>query len=213
LGKTTTLVLVRHGNTPTTGIRLPGRDNTLPLSDKGRSEAKAAAELIRRLKDVLGAPEVVCSSPMLRARQTASIIRAELGIGERVRIVAQLNEVDPGPLTGRPFSELEKEKVFEPLRSWPAAFRFEGGESLQEARARCFTGAALLAERYAGRTVVAVSHADPIKLVLLEALGAPLEGVQRLDLVTASLSAIRWPVGKAGQPVVLFHNLAPLLAG
>ena len=40
----TLVIYVRHGRTPTTGTRLPGRTPGLHLSDKGRQQAKAVAE-------------------------------------------------------------------------------------------------------------------------------------------------------------------------
>ena len=38
------LILVRHGQTPTTGVKLPGRAKGLHLSDVGRQQADAVAE-------------------------------------------------------------------------------------------------------------------------------------------------------------------------
>ncbi|HET7340315.1 MAG TPA: histidine phosphatase family protein, partial [Methylomirabilota bacterium] len=46
---TTTVLLVRHGQTPTTGRLLPGRAPGLHLSDDGRKQAEAAAARIARL--------------------------------------------------------------------------------------------------------------------------------------------------------------------
>jgi len=48
----TTILLVRHGLTPTTGRLLPGRKPGLHLSDDGRKQAEAAAARIGKLKRV-----------------------------------------------------------------------------------------------------------------------------------------------------------------
>jgi probable phosphoglycerate mutase len=45
----TLLVLVRHGETPTTGIVLPGRAPGLHLSDRGRDQAERVAERLAGL--------------------------------------------------------------------------------------------------------------------------------------------------------------------
>jgi len=65
--RSTFVLLVRHGLTPTTGIKLPGRAPGLHLSDQGRSEAEAAARRIGALRHVTA----VYASPIDRARETA----------------------------------------------------------------------------------------------------------------------------------------------
>jgi len=64
------VLLVRHGLTPTTGIKLPGRAPGLHLSDEGRRQADLAAERIGKLPKVAA---VYCS-PITRARETAQPI-------------------------------------------------------------------------------------------------------------------------------------------
>ena len=49
-----------------------------------------------------------------------------------------------------------------------------------------------LAARHAGETVVAVSHADPIKAAVAHALGTPLDLFQRIMIGTASITAIAY---------------------
>ena len=66
----TTILLVRHGQTPTTGTKLPGRAAGLHLSDKGRDQAYAAAARIAKLDKVTA----VYASPLERTRETAAPI-------------------------------------------------------------------------------------------------------------------------------------------
>lgn len=71
------LVLLRHGTSASASLRpqdpaLPDSDNG--LTGDGRREAHAAAE---RLRPVLAAPLLFCS-PLLRARETATIVAAQL---------------------------------------------------------------------------------------------------------------------------------------
>ena len=66
----TVVLLVRHGLTPTTGIKLPGRAPGLHLSDEGRRQAEAAAERIGKVAKIAA---VYCS-PITRARETAQPI-------------------------------------------------------------------------------------------------------------------------------------------
>jgi probable phosphoglycerate mutase len=63
--ETTLLLLVRHGQTPTTGAVLPGRAPGLHLSDRGRAQAERVAERLA------GLPlDAIYSSPLERARET-----------------------------------------------------------------------------------------------------------------------------------------------
>ncbi len=47
-----------------------------------------------------------------------------------------------------------------------------------------------LLEEHAGRSVLAVSHVTPIKLLVAHALGAPLESVFRMELAPASVTVL-----------------------
>ena len=76
----TTILLVRHGNTPTTGKVLPGRAKGLSLSDTGRDQAKTAAERVAALARV----DAIYCSPLERARETAAPIAAQRGLNATI---------------------------------------------------------------------------------------------------------------------------------
>ena len=76
----TVVLLVRHGLTPTTGIKLPGRAPGLHLTDEGRRQAEAAAARIARSPR---SPPIY-SSPLERARETAAPIARIRGLALRV---------------------------------------------------------------------------------------------------------------------------------
>ncbi|MFZ9232052.1 MAG: histidine phosphatase family protein, partial [Ilumatobacteraceae bacterium] len=71
----TLVLLVRHGQTPTTGKLLPGRAPGLHLADTGRQQADAVAERIAALKKI----DAVYASPLERARETAAPIARATG--------------------------------------------------------------------------------------------------------------------------------------
>src|SRR5690242_10320362 len=91
----TLVLLVRHGQTPTTGKTLPGRAPGLHLADKGRDQAEVAASRIAPLKNV----DAVYASPLERTRETAAPIGK--AVGTRVKIDKGLLECDFGAWTGR----------------------------------------------------------------------------------------------------------------
>src|SRR3954449_8314034 len=98
----TTVLLVRHGQTPTTGKHLPGRAPGLHLSDAGRTQAEAAAQRIARLPKVTA----VYASPLERAKETAAPIAKALGL--RTKHDKGLLECDYGEWTGAELKALAK---------------------------------------------------------------------------------------------------------
>jgi probable phosphomutase (TIGR03848 family) len=194
---TTLILLVRHGRTPTTGTILPGRAPGLHLAEEGRQEAAAAAERIAQLKAVAA----VYSSPLERARETAEPIARRRGLG--VRIEPGLIECEIGEWTGIELAKAAKLPEWTVVQRHPSGFRFPGGESFMEIQTRMSDTLHALVARHPGETIVAVSHADPLKTAVAHALGTPLDLFQRIVIGTASVSAIAY--GRIG-PTVLTVN-------
>ncbi len=192
------MLLVRHGSTPTTGKMLPGRAVGLHLSEKGRAQAAAAAERIAALTK---APSAVYASPLERTRETAAPIAKALGL--RVRTAPGLVEVDVGEWTEKPLARLYRTKEWPTVQRWPGGFRFPAGESFAEMSVRSMDAVLGLVAEHPGQTIVAVSHADPIKAIVAAAAGVPLDLMQRLAISPCSVSAILFT---GGGPVVLCVN-------
>jgi probable phosphoglycerate mutase len=195
--KPTLVLLVRHGKTPTTGATLPGRAKGLHLSDEGRSQAEAAAARIGPLKNVTA----VYASPLERTRETAAPIGK--ATGHRVRIDRGLLECDFGAWTGEELKKLNKLPEWSTVQRYPSGFRFPGGESFPEMQTRMVGTLERLASKHRGETIVAVSHADPIKAAVAHALGTHLDLFQRIVISPCSVSAIWY---SAGGPAVLATN-------
>jgi probable phosphomutase (TIGR03848 family) len=191
------VLLVRHGQTPTTGTTLPGRAPGLHLADKGREQAERAAARIAELDKVAA----VYASPLERTRETAAPIAKALGL--RVRSERGLLECDFGDWTGRKLKDLSKLPEWRTVQQYPSGFRFPRGESFTEMQVRMTSTLARRAERHRGETIVAVSHADPIKAALAHALGTHLDLFQRIVVSPCSVSVVWYG---AGGPVVLTSN-------
>jgi len=164
---------------------LPGRAPGLHLSDEGRAQAQAAAERIAALRRP---PVAVYASPLERAAETAKPIAAALGL--RVRTERGLLEADFGSWTGMSLRVLRRRREWRKVQLFPAAFRFPGGESIAEMQTRIVATLDRLAERHAGATFVAVSHADPIKAAVAATAGVPLDLFQRLVVSPCSVTAL-----------------------
>ena len=193
----TTVLLVRHGQTPSTGTTLPGRAKGLHLAEAGRAQAEVAATRIAKLDKVTA----VYASPLERTRETAAPIAA--GLGLKVQVDRGLLECEFGEWTGRALKDLAKLPEWKTVQRYPSGFRFPGGESFTEMQARMTSTLARLVGAHRGETIVAVSHADPIKAALADALGTHLDLFQRIVVSPCSVSAIWY--GEAG-PVVLTAN-------
>jgi probable phosphomutase (TIGR03848 family) len=193
-----TLVLyVRHGQTATTGKVLPGRAPGLHLAETGLGQAQRVADRIKNLKRV----DAVLASPLERARETAAPIAS--GRGLKVKVDRGLLECDFGEWTGAELKDLAKLPAWGTVQRYPSGFRFPGGESFSEMSTRMATAAARLRQGYPGGVVVAVSHADPIKAAVADALGLHLDLFQRIVISTCSVTAILY--SESG-PAVLTVN-------
>lgn len=199
--KPTVVVFVRHGKTPTTGQVLPGRAKGLHLSDVGQAQAAEAAERI-----VVAYPKVdaIYMSPLERTRETAAPIAKALGL--KAKVEKGLLECDFGDWTGRSLKELNKLPEWKTVQHHPSGFRFPNGESFMEMQTRITDTVSRLCAENSGKTIVVVSHADPIKAVLASAMGTPLDLFQRINVSPCSISAVVY----GDYPAVLCVNSTDL---
>jgi probable phosphoglycerate mutase len=219
----TLVLLVRHGTTATTGKELPGRAPGLHLGEAGLAEADAvAARLAARWPGDAAEPPAgrtrarsngrsgasprraiaaVYSSPLERTRETAEPIGAALG--REVIADDGLLELDIGDWTGLELKAARKRPEWAAIQRYPSGFTFPGGESFLDMQARIVSTLARLRRAHPGETIVAVSHADPIRAAVAHALGTHLDLFQRLVISPCSFTAIAY--GDAG-PTVLTVN-------
>jgi probable phosphomutase (TIGR03848 family) len=193
---------VRHGTTPTTGAVLPGRAPGLHLAEAGLAQAEAVATRLAALPRI----DAVYCSPLERTRETARPIGAARGLS--VKVDRGLLECDFGEWTGRPLKELAKEPAWATVQRYPSGFRFPGGESFVEMSARITGALQRLVERHASGVVVAVSHADPIKAAVADALGTHLDLFQRINVSPCSVTAVHY--GPTGPAVLAVNSVEPL---
>ncbi|MFC8622510.1 bifunctional RNase H/acid phosphatase [Streptomyces anulatus] len=190
LGAPAALVLLRHGETALTPEkRFSGSGGTDPeLSATGRGQAERAAEHFA----ALGTVQEIVSSPLRRCRETAAAVADRLGLD--VRIDEGLRETDFGAWEGLTFGEV-RERYADDLTAWlasPDTAPTGGGESFAEVAERVAAARDRIAARYAGRTVLLVTHVTPIKTLVRLALGAPPEALFRMELSAASISTVAY---------------------
>lgn len=183
----TTVLFVRHGTTPTTGKVLPGRAPGLHLSAKGKAQADGVSAAIAAMEPK---PVAVYSSPLERTKETAAPIARALGL--RVRTERGLLDLDVGDWTGMSIKRAVRRREWAAVQRWPAGFSFPGGESFADLVARASDTVAQLVRAHPGRSIVVVTHADLIRVLVATAAGVPLDLFQRLVVSTCSVSAIRY---------------------
>lgn len=192
--KPTTLVLVRHGVTDHTVSKLFSgglASSNPPLNDEGRRQARATGEW---LAPRAGTFDALVTSPVRRTHETAEIIG---GFIEReIEFEHGIAEMEFGSWDGLSFTEVH-ERYPDEMSAWLGDLESapHGGESFRSVEKRVLEGRDRIVTAYGGRTVVAVSHVTPIKTLVADALGAPLEAVYRMELAPASVTVISYFLG------------------
>lgn len=189
LGVPTTTMLLRHGHTAhTVQKRFSGTGGEdPPLSAEGEREALAVADRLARV----GRVDAVVASPLRRTRQTADVVSSALGL--EVREVDGFRECAFGEWDGLTFDEVRFRWPDE-LAAWlgDPSVAPPGGESFDDVRRRVDRARSQVLARFPGRTVLVVTHVTPIKLMVSEALGAPMSALYRMELSPATLTEIQW---------------------
>lgn len=207
MGTPTRLLLLRHGVTPLTGEkRFSGLGGDPELIADGLAQAKAAAQRLAgragfagqsgpgSAADGSGDPrygriDAIVVSPLRRTQQTALAVADATGLEPRPE--AGFRELDFGDFEGLTFAEA-RERYSRELADFLSSSHIPapGGESVEQVAARVAVARDRTIVRFPRKTVLVVTHVTPIKVLICQALGAPLEAVHRMELSPASLSVI-----------------------
>jgi broad specificity phosphatase PhoE len=159
----TTLLLARHGETDWNSERRWQGHADRPLNDRGREQAR---ELAASLDGTVAA---IYSSDLQRARETAEIVGATLGLP--VVLDASLREVDVGEWSGLVHTEIES-RYPEGFARWRQGLHgWEQGESYDDMGVRVVAALLAIAARHPGETVLVVSHGGAIRACQAAAAG------------------------------------------
>jgi probable phosphomutase (TIGR03848 family) len=181
----TTILLVRHGeNDWVKKHRLAGWIEGIHLNENGRQQAAAAAERLAPLP-----VKAIYSSPVLRCRETADFIAESQGLP--VNLLDTVGEVRYGEWEGKKINKLAKKKEWFAVQFFPSRMQFPGGDTLRGVQTRGVEALEALAQTHDDKdSIVVVSHADLIKLVLAHYLGVHIDLFQRIVISPASVSVL-----------------------
>lgn len=193
-------MLMRHGETEWNRQgRVMGR-HPIELSPEGRVQVEAAARFAQPFK-----PDLIVTSPLVRARQSAEILAAGLG-GVDIIEDADIAEVLYGRWEGLTYHDLIEDEHYMRYRKAPHEMPTPGGETIAEVQARGVAAVMRAVAANQGRRVLFVSHGDIIRTVLCHFMTVEIRHYHRIRVDNAALSAIQIAGGFAE---VKFMNLLP----
>ena len=175
------ILLARHGETDDNAppARVQGRRD-VPLNDRGRDQARRLAVAVAGER-----PRTLGASPLARARETAEIVGAELGLAPRLD--ERLVESDRGTWEGRLLDDVRRDdpELWAAWRRAGADFRFPGGESLAEHLERV---SAALDEIVAdGGPALVICHGGTIRCAFARSHPHGLDAFHELEVPNAEL--------------------------
>jgi broad specificity phosphatase PhoE len=178
-------MLMRHGETAWNREgRVMGR-SPVDLNASGRAQVSALLNKMRAL-----APDLIVTSPLERARQSAEIISQGLG-GVAVREEPQIAEVLYGRWEGMTYDDLIVDPGYLRYRDEPINSPTPGGETIVEVQARGVEAVMRTLAENDGQRVLFVSHGDIIRTVLCHFIALELRHFRRIRIDNAAVSAIQ----------------------
>jgi broad specificity phosphatase PhoE len=157
----TTIWLARHAETATPHL-IHGAESDIGLGEHGHRQAAAVAPWFREL-----GPDVVVSSAMVRAVETAAPIAALCGVSHEIE--AELHERKVGRFSQKTGAEVDT-VWSETVQRWEAGeigYAFPGMESYAQIASRVMPVFQRVAARHAGKRVAIIAHGVVCKVLLL----------------------------------------------
>ena len=182
---TTTILLIRHGETVGNREGLFRGQKDFPLNENGRIQAKALAEDGRTWKI-----DAVYSSPLSRAMETAHALADLRGLA--VIEEPGFTNIRLGDWEGvaKKWVEENQPELWKIWVSEPERLRRPGAETLAQVQERAFSALERIIRDKAGKTVAVVSHRAVLKPLIAVCLGIPVPYFWKVHMDTAAYSIL-----------------------
>ncbi len=181
------LILVRHGESEWNAKGIWTGLTDIPLSEKGRQEAKNVASLLRNIK-----LDIAYTSVLTRAKQTLNVIKNVLGLKSLPTFENKaLNERDYGVFTGKNKWEIEKEygeKTFLNIRrAWN--YPIPKGKTLKDVYNRVvpYYQSDILPKLKEGKNVLVVAHGNSLRALVKYLENISDHDVENLEIATGEI--------------------------
>lgn len=175
---TTTVYFIRHGEIDNPREVFYGRSLDLQLTDIGKDQIRRLAQEIKRKGIVVNA---IYASPLRRAVQSAQIIG---GVFNNPPLFKEqdLIDVDIPALVGHPVAEREQIHM-QGTDEYDEEFVEKGNESRNHIVERMMKVVKRVREENQGKTILIISHGDPLRLLLF--------GITYSDQIPPSMGELR----------------------
>lgn len=175
-----TIAFIRHGQTDWNAAGRMQGSTDIPLNDVGRGQAREAAQLLAGSEW-----DVIVSSPLSRARETAAIIAdgLDLELGRSYDTLAERHYGEAEGLTAADIKE-----------RWGDTRDYPGLESLDSVVARGTAALQRISQEYEGRNAVIVCHGTIIRYTLASLAGRPLDQILNGSISTLDFVDDAWRV-------------------
>lgn len=203
----THLYLIRHGEAVCNVVpTLAGMRGDAGLTPRGVLQAQRLRDRLAATGEI--AADVLISSTLPRARQTAEIIAPALGLP----IVWEdgVQELRPGEADGLPWEEYLARYGERDFRREPFRPLSPGGEHWGEFMLRVSTTLDRIVRQYRGKTIVIVCHGGVIDTAFLFFSGMSALALPPLEFATRNASITHWELrqyeGQAPRWRLLCYN-------
>lgn len=181
------MLLVRHGQTASNAERRFMGQLDIPLDAVGRAQAQAVAGRLATEH-----PAIIYSSTLSRALDTARAIQAAIPSHPELRTDARLIEGQFGDWEGKTYDELRSKDAAR-LAEWESGAHGStppNGESLEDLGARVEAAYRDICRTHSEGTVLVVAHGGTLQVLMIQALGLPLEQYRKIWVSNASISEL-----------------------
>ena len=190
----TRISFVRHGETEWNALGKIQGQTDIPLNETGIQQAKECRTFVKQ-----SAWDVLITSPLKRAKQTAEQINDELNI----------DLIEMTDFTEKYFGDAEGMTKEKRLKKYPDR-KYPNQEDTHILRSRVMSGIHKLNNSYQGSNVLVVAHGGVINAILA-VLSEGEIGTEKTVLINGGITTIffkhdKWEIDQVNQTEHLFHN-------
>ena len=202
---TTRVLLLRHGAAEGSKEGFFYGSTDAPLLAEGEAQVREAAARVKGW--LMESETALYASSLTRSVKTAEILSEAMGLDLKPVIVPDISELHLGDWEGETHASLsnkEPERLAEHYRNFVNSKPPGGGESVAELAGRVLPAFRDICDREKEKNVIVCAHAAVNRVILCDALGAPLESFFRLEQDFAALNVIDL---HEGTPLVRSMNI------
>ncbi|MGH9921436.1 MAG: histidine phosphatase family protein [Nitrososphaerales archaeon] len=179
------VMLMRHGEAENNVQHvIAGRKAEYHLTEKGRMQVRSTAEKLKAVSI-----DAIYTSPVIRTVETSQIVSET--IGGNYTIDERLTETDMGSLVGMRVSEVPEKygDLFQKFYNGDVSTKVDV-ERFSAIGSRMNSMLDYVAEKYADKNVLLVTHLDPIKAAITQIMDLKPEVLFNMTIKNASLTIL-----------------------